>query len=134
MMPVVSGQVRDMLVLGGPVVWILVLLSVIALAAVFYKLWQYREAGLGRHRPLDAALALWDAGQGAQAQEGLSGAGSGLTPVLMAALGADQSTAAMDRVDAQANAALARLETGFASWMQSARQRRCWACSGRCWA
>ena len=56
MMPIVSGQVRDMLVLGGPVVWILVLLSVIALAEVFYKLWQYREASLGRHRPLDAHL------------------------------------------------------------------------------
>jgi biopolymer transport protein ExbB len=113
MIPLLSDGAREMLLLGGPIVWILILLSVVALAAVFFKLWQFWQAGLGRHASLEAALGLWDAGQGAQARASVDAAGSALAPVLAAALAADRTSVAADRVDALAEAALARLEGGF---------------------
>jgi biopolymer transport protein ExbB len=113
MMPLFSENLRGMLVLGGPVVWILILMSVIALAAVFFKLWQFWQAGVGRHAPLDAALDLWDAGQATRARAGLDAKGLGFAPVLAAAFAADHTAAAADRIDALAYAALARLEGGF---------------------
>jgi biopolymer transport protein ExbB len=113
MMDLLPGQVREMLALGGPVVWLLVGLSVISLAVILFKLWHFWRAGLGRHAALDAALADWDAGRIAQAQSAAGAARSGLTPVLVAALAADASPAATERVDAIADSTLARLESGF---------------------
>jgi len=113
MMSILPARVRDMLVLGGPVVWLLILLSVVALAAIFFKLWQFWQAGVGRHTALDAALADWDAGQIASVQSAIRAARFRLAPVLSAALTADPSPAATDRVDAMADGALARLEGGF---------------------
>jgi biopolymer transport protein ExbB len=113
MTPLMSDQLREMLGLGGPVVWILILLSVIALATVFIKLWQFWRGGLGLHAPLDEALGLWDAGQATQARARLDTARSALAPVVASALTADRTPAAADRVDALAEAALAQLEGGF---------------------
>jgi biopolymer transport protein ExbB len=113
MTDLLPGQVREMLVLGGPVVWLLAGLSVVALAVILFKLWQFWRAGLGRHAALEAMLADWDAGQTAQAQSAAGRARSGLVPVLSAALAADGSPAAAERVDAMAEGALAQLEGGF---------------------
>jgi len=99
--------------LGGPVVALLALMSVVALAAILWKLWQFRRAGIGRHAGLETALALQDAGQHARAAEGLGRAGSHLGPVLAAACTAARGPDADAHVDAQAEAALARLEGGF---------------------
>jgi biopolymer transport protein ExbB len=99
--------------LGGPVVALLSVMSVGALAAVFWKLWQFRIAGVGRHARLDDAIALWDAGRRAQATEALEGARSHLSPLLGAACSAGRSIDDDRRVDAMAEAALDRLERGF---------------------
>jgi biopolymer transport protein ExbB len=113
MADLLPGQVRDMLVLGGPVVWLLAGLSVVALAVILFKLWQYWRAGLGRHAALEAALADWDAGQADIARSAAGRARSGLVPVLSAALASDGSAATAERVDAMAEGAMARLEGGF---------------------
>ncbi|MBK1700710.1 flagellar motor protein MotA [Thiococcus pfennigii] len=44
---------------GGPVVVILAGLSMVALAIVLLKLWQFMHLRLGVGRPVDEALALW---------------------------------------------------------------------------
>jgi biopolymer transport protein ExbB len=113
MTDLLPGQVREMLALGGPVVWLLAGLSVVALAVILFKLWQFWRAGLGRHAALEAVLADWDAGQADKAQSAAGRARSGLVPVLSAALAADGTPAAAERVDAMAEGALARLEGGF---------------------
>ncbi len=44
---------------GGPVVTILLVLSVAALAMALYKLWHFHRLGIGRHDDARAALTLW---------------------------------------------------------------------------
>lgn len=53
----------DLLQAGGPVVAILLVLSVLALAIVFMKLMQFRAARIGDRRAAHAALAAWHAGR-----------------------------------------------------------------------
>ena len=48
--------------LGGPVVAILVALSVFALAVVLVKLWQFATYAAGTRRRVEAAVASWRAG------------------------------------------------------------------------
>lgn len=52
---------------GGPVVMLLIVLSVIALAIVLVKLLQFQHARLWQRRPTLAALALWQQGDVPQA-------------------------------------------------------------------
>ncbi|MCX7645793.1 MAG: MotA/TolQ/ExbB proton channel family protein [Rhodobacteraceae bacterium] len=108
-------QVRDALLalldLGGWVVGLILALSVLSLAVILWKLVQFRAAGVGRHGPLDAALAAWDAGQAARARALAEAAPHHLGPVLVLALGA--GAAARERLHALAEIRLARLESGF---------------------
>ena len=43
--------------LGGPVVVILMGVSVLTLALVLYKLWQFRASSVGKHSALRRAIA-----------------------------------------------------------------------------
>jgi len=62
-----EAGIMDLLQTGGPVVVILFVLSVAALAIVIAKLWQFRTARLGdRAQPRDA-LRLWQGGARAKA-------------------------------------------------------------------
>ncbi|WP_119308738.1 MotA/TolQ/ExbB proton channel family protein [Cohaesibacter haloalkalitolerans] len=58
----VVEQVRAMIDMGGPVVMLLVVLSVLSLAVILYKLWQFSLIGVGRHGRARKALMLWQAG------------------------------------------------------------------------
>lgn len=102
--------------LGGWVVGLIMVLSVISGAVILWKLVQFRAAGVGRHAPLHAALAIWDQGGAqrgahhARAQAQAEAAASHLGPLLALAL---QGSGARDRLYALAEARLARLESGF---------------------
>ncbi|MCR8546705.1 MotA/TolQ/ExbB proton channel family protein [Salipiger sp. P9] len=104
----------DMLVrvadLGGPVVLLLIALSVLTLAVMLYKIWQFRAAGVGRHRALKHAVAAWDAGDHGTARDALARSSSYLKPVITMAF-AGRCDAA--RLDAEAETRFARLERGF---------------------
>jgi len=115
-----SGTVNDMLsrlaglfALGGPVVLLLVGLSVIALAVVVYKLWQHATARVGRHVRLRAALAAHDRGDGATAQDLCATSRSHLAPLAIAAMAAPGDAALLARLEKEAESNLARLEGGF---------------------
>jgi len=96
--------------LGGPVVLILGALSVLVLTVVLFKLWQFAQAGVGRHRALREAIAAWDAGDRAAARVHLSRSRSYLVPVVAMALDGQDDAA---RLEAEAEARFARLESGF---------------------
>ena len=74
----VSGLIES----GGPVVAILLAMSVVALAIVLAKLWQFRQARLGDRRTARAALGLYKAGRGEEALVLLSGAANPVAWVL----------------------------------------------------
>ncbi len=52
---------------GGPVVGILIVLSIVALAIILVKLWQFRSAQIGDRRTIHRILGRWNAGDLAEA-------------------------------------------------------------------
>ena len=105
--------VRQIVALGGPVVAILIGMSVLTLAVTLYKLWQFADSGVGRHRVLSQALAAWDAGDPGTARDRLSESRSYLAPLVGAAMEMSDLPGLDDRLDAEAGLALAGLERGF---------------------
>lgn len=102
-----------LLALGGPVVAVLSLISVVTLAVVLYKLWQFRAAGVGRHRALADAVALWDRGDAAAARAALGRSRSYLRPVIEVGMEAGQAADLAERVQAEAELRFMQLERGL---------------------
>lgn len=96
--------------LGGPVVLLLCTISVLVLAVVLYKLWQFSVAGVGRHKALKDAIKAWDNGDRIAAREHLDQSRSYLVPVVAMALDGQKDA---DRLEAEAEVQFARLEGGF---------------------
>ncbi|MEM8774216.1 MAG: MotA/TolQ/ExbB proton channel family protein [Pseudomonadota bacterium] len=104
----IMRQVAD---LGGPVVLILIAVSILTLAVVLYKLWQFSAAGVGRHKALIQAVDAWDQGDRSLAAEAIKSSKSYLAPVVkMAFVTADKDP---KRLEAEAETRFARLESGF---------------------
>ena len=104
---------RGVLALGGPVVAILIVMSVLTLTVTIYKLWQFAASGVGRHKILSEALADWDAGAHDAALARLSHSRSYLAPLVGAAMPASGQPGLEGRLDAEAGLLLAGLERGF---------------------
>jgi biopolymer transport protein ExbB len=62
-----ARNAMDLLQTGGPMVLILLVLSVLALAIVFAKLIQFRAARIGERGPAQEALRLWKANRAGEA-------------------------------------------------------------------
>lgn len=101
-------QIAD---LGGPVILILIAASVYVLAATLYKLWQFRAAGVGRHKALNEAVAAWDSGDRTAAVSHLQRSKSYLVPVVEMAFGATRED--NDRLVSEAETRFAKLERGL---------------------
>jgi len=95
--------------LGGPVVMILMGVSVLTLALVLYKLWQFRTSSVGKHSALRRAIAAWDNGQLNEAESDLKQSRSYLAPLIASGFAA----APRERLAAEAEAHFAKLESGF---------------------
>ncbi|MBV1927871.1 MAG: MotA/TolQ/ExbB proton channel family protein [Rhodobacteraceae bacterium] len=107
------GTMREILDLGGPVVAVLIVMSVLTLGVTIYKLWQFAASGVGRHRVLSEALAAWDAGDRQMAYARIAESRSYLAPLLGSAMIAQGQPGLDGRLDAEAGLALAKLERGF---------------------
>ncbi|MDW3222979.1 MAG: MotA/TolQ/ExbB proton channel family protein [Paracoccaceae bacterium] len=99
--------------LGGPVVAILFVMSILTFSVTLYKLWQFAASGVGRHRVLSEALSAWDAGDHHAARARLAKSRSYLAPLLGTAMEARDLPGFEGRLDAEAGVALAGLERGF---------------------
>ena len=102
-----------MLELGGPVVMILLGLSVLVVAVVLYKLWQHVAARVGIHARLGAALEAWDRGDVEAALRAASESRSHLAPLVRSGMEAPGDPELADRLEAEAEARVGRLEGGF---------------------
>lgn len=98
--------------LGGPVVLILLATSIVTLAVILYKTWQFAVSGVGRHRALSEALNAWDSGERLHALNALGNSKSYLTPVVHMAFDTQQ-TPSIERLEAEAEIRFAKLETGL---------------------
>ncbi|MEL7213150.1 MAG: MotA/TolQ/ExbB proton channel family protein [Pseudomonadota bacterium] len=97
--------------LGGVVVMILLALSVLTLAVILYKLWQFHTARVGQHQRLIEAAEHWDKGRTAQAHAAQKQSNSYLAPIVGMALSAEDTPA--DRLRAECEARFAKLESGL---------------------
>ncbi|SMO74148.1 MotA/TolQ/ExbB proton channel family protein [Ruegeria faecimaris] len=105
-------KLMEILQLGGPVVAILIAASIATLALVFYKIWQYKAAGVGRHVELSRAIDAWDREDPTAARTYLNKSRSYLAPVIAMALSGNDRTLS-ERVDAEAETRFAKLEQGL---------------------
>lgn len=110
-MTAILESFREVADLGGPVVLILLVVSVITLATVIYKLWQFSAAGVGRHKAMKEAVEAWDMGDLAAALAALKQSKSYLAPVIEMAFSAQPED--RKRLEAEAESRFARLEGGF---------------------
>jgi biopolymer transport protein ExbB len=124
MMPALETLAQDLAAsfgavasLGGPVVVLLLGLSVLVLALVIAKLWHFRSAGLGRHGVLVRALDAWDRGRGDEARAMALAAPSHLGPLaalaMQAAPDASGSGALRARLAGLASERIAGLASGL---------------------
>ena len=104
------GQVLD---LGGPVVAILIAVSILTTGVILYKIWQFQQAGVGRHKALQQAVEAWDNDNRAQAAGLLKISTSYLAPTFSMAMEHRNARDIRRRVEAEAEARFALLERGF---------------------
>ncbi|WP_172292714.1 MotA/TolQ/ExbB proton channel family protein [Pseudoruegeria sp. HB172150] len=112
MTTLLQDRVQGIVDLGGPVVALLLVLSVLSLAVILYKLWHYAASGVGRHRRIRLALQDLDAGRLKAAREKLKASRSHLAPILLRAV-ENPSAETKTRVEAEAALRLDKLERGF---------------------
>ena len=79
-------QVVNLIQAGGPVVMILIVMSVFALALILLKLWQFQVSGVNERRRSRRAVALYRAGQPREALQALGTARSPLAQVIALAI------------------------------------------------
>ncbi|MCF6334308.1 MAG: MotA/TolQ/ExbB proton channel family protein [Spirochaetales bacterium] len=60
---------RQLTSIGGPVLAILFLISMVATATTIFKIIQFSRLGVGKHRAADAALAKWNVGEKKEAYD-----------------------------------------------------------------
>ena len=107
------SQLQGLYDLGGPVVAVLVGVSILTLAVVLYKLWQFRAARVGQHTAIRRALMHWDAGAREAAARDLESSRSYLAPVVVRAMNAPDAPDRAARLYADAEAQFLALERGF---------------------
>jgi len=108
---VAAERMTALVDLGGPVIAILLALSVLVVAAFLWKLWQFHALGVGSHAAIDSAMAALDAGDRHGAAAALAASRNHLAPILATALQGDAS--AKPRMIAMAEARLAEITRGF---------------------
>jgi biopolymer transport protein ExbB len=106
-------QLRGIYELGGPVVALLILVSVITLAVVLYKIWQFKQARVGYHTVIRQALAQWDRGEAKTAERTLRSSKSYLAPIVTNTLLCVDKENMPIRMEAEAETQFLKLERGF---------------------
>ena len=106
----VQTRLAEVVELGGPVVALLLAISVLSLAVITFKLWHFAISGVGRHAVILRALAHVDNGQMNKALAELSKSRNMIAPLLTSALA---GTAGRGRIEAEASGALDHLSSGF---------------------
>ena len=85
-MEAMTKPIMSFVELGGPVVAILLVLSVVSLALVLLKFINFYNARVGRRRTVNTAVSLWESGQRDQAVQALEAHPSALGQTLLVAM------------------------------------------------
>lgn len=111
------SRLGELVALGGPVVAVLLGLSVVVVATALFKLAEFQAQGVGRHRACARALETWRGGDAEGALHALAGRRTHMAELLrgaMAARASGQAAAAIrERLYVRAEVGLGRLQSGF---------------------
>jgi biopolymer transport protein ExbB len=113
MFDALAGRVASYAEMGGPVLTLLGLLSMVTLAVIAFKFWQFMAVGVGRHKRLRHALEQWDAGHCDDARRTLDSARSFLASTIALSMDMAGRPEARDRIEAEAERQFQPLEGGF---------------------
>jgi biopolymer transport protein ExbB len=69
-----TSGASDLIMTGGPVVWLLMVLSVVALTVILYKITQFFLLGVGRSAHVERAVSLFREGRKSEALAAVQGA------------------------------------------------------------
>ncbi|MDO6592033.1 MotA/TolQ/ExbB proton channel family protein [Loktanella sp. D2R18] len=105
----IMSQLHAIYDLGGPVVLLMLALSVLSLGVILWKIWQFHQLGVGRNAQIAKAIIAWDAGEQDVAEASLAQSRNTLSDALQSR----QVNGPKTRIEAKANAHVARLEGGF---------------------
>lgn len=107
----------DLVEVGGPVVAILLALSIVAVAIGLWKIAVFAVSRVGRHRGVLSALDAYDTGDTPRALEACGSTGNHLAPLLQEVIlhrpTLESSEAFKERITNDAVRYLARLQSGF---------------------
>ncbi|SMR82442.1 outer membrane transport energization protein ExbB (TC 2.C.1.1.1) [Aliiroseovarius halocynthiae] len=112
----IQAHLSEFIELGGPVVAVLLAMSVLSLATVIYKVAQYRAQGVGRRKSLETALRAWDLGNDKQAFSDAGVSRNHLKSYVLEAMeqaAAGDNSALAQRLVSRSEESLTRLEKGF---------------------
>lgn len=105
--------IQELAELGGPVLVILLVVSIVTVALALLKVWQYQTSGVGRRKHLQTALSLWDKGDEKAALSALSRSRHFLASTVKWGMGLHDRAGIQARLETQAEQKLETLETGF---------------------
>lgn len=109
----IFDPVIQLAALGGPVLVILMIVSVGTLAVILHKTWQYRIAHVGQGAHIRKALSVWDTGDKAAAREALTGSKHFLAPIIDLGMRQEGADNLADRLESEAEQKILPLEKGF---------------------
>lgn len=113
------SSLADTMTLGGPVLLILLALSIVAVTLVILKLMQFRLEKVGQHQPYRAVIGQWDKGEGEAARKAISSHNGHLARLMRMAFDVDNrpdtqaSAASHKRLEAEAEQEFLKLEGGL---------------------
>jgi len=107
------SPVLQLLELGGPVLAIMMGVSVVALALILLKLWQHNSAHVGRRRDLERALERWDQGDADGAAMEVEKSRHFLKPIIEMGMAMQGREKLSDRLETEADRRITPLEGGF---------------------
>ena len=60
--PLIQDRIIEFLTVGGPVVWILLMMSLVAVSIMIIKVWQFSRLKPERRTSIDKSISLWHKG------------------------------------------------------------------------
>lgn len=101
--PLIQDRVTEFLTVGGPVVWILLLMSLIAVSIMIIKIWQFSSLKPERRTAINTSLSLWHKGDKTSAKIMLNSKYSVEKVVLVAMKGLTDNTIDKDLLKEELN-------------------------------
>ena len=104
------GTLNSLLQAGGPVVTILLVMSILAVAIILLKLWQFTSLRLGANQFIDQSIRAWRQGDVASAINHVKDSRNPVAKVLFVALKGKNNPAVSESVIREEAARIASLE------------------------